>query len=316
MTNTITTKIFPLWDSAVYQQTLFIVLAFLFSSSLLIFFQRKKNYFFIYSWASLKSWLIVAPIFFILFGLPEPWPLVTLTSLAILGAKIFFQIMGMFHRTWFVWICYLGILGLAFCLHYEKTFLYNMLPMMVWGLTLLVPLIRNNFKKMIQYISLTNMAFILLGWSFLHLGWIFKTPSGLYQLMYLIILTEFCDNTNLALSYSFGRLRLFNRIDKRRSFEGSLVSILLTLFLAFIMRHLLPDKSDLYWLTAGLVASVGGVFGDLVMTVIRKDAGIHKMGQFILGRGDFLHRMDRLIFVAPIYYYVMKFIADSSWFHL
>jgi phosphatidate cytidylyltransferase len=301
---------FPLLESATYQQTVFTVLAFLFGSASLIYFQRKKNYFFIYSWASLKSWLIVAPIFFILFGLPHPWPLITLTVIAILGAKIFFQIMGMFHRTWFVWISYTGIIGLSFSIYYKKMALFNLLPMMVWGATLIVPFIRNNYKKMIQYISLTNMSFILLGWSFMHLGWILYTPSGLYQFMYLIILTEFCDNTNLALSYSFGRHRLFDRIDKRRSFESSIVSIILTLCLAFAMRHLLPDRSDLYWLTTGLVASIGGVFGDLVMTVIRKDAGIHRMGQFILGRGDFLHRVDRLIFVAPIYYYVMQIVIN------
>jgi phosphatidate cytidylyltransferase len=305
---------FPLLDSSIYQQTILIVLTFLFGSAILIYFQRKKNYFFIYSWASLKSWLIVAPVFFVSFGLPRPWPLITLTVIAILGAKIFFQIMGMYHRTWFVWISYSGILGLAFSIHYQQMQLYNLMPMLVWGATLLVPFIRNNYKKMIQYISLTNMSFILLGWSFLHLGWILKTPSGLYQMMYLIILTEFCDNTNLALSYSFGRHRIFNRIDRRRSLESSLISILLTLALAFGMRHLLPDRSEPYWLTAGLVASIGGVFGDLVMTVIRKDAGIHRMGQFIIGRGDFLHRLDRLIFVAPIYYYVMPIV--THWFHL
>jgi phosphatidate cytidylyltransferase len=256
----------------------------------------------------------VAPIFFILFGLPKPWPLVTLTLIAILGAKIFFQIMGMFHRTWFIWISYGGILGLAFSIHYQKMQLYNLMPMMVWGATLIVPFIRNNYKKMIQYISLTNMSFILLGWSLMHLGWILNTPSGIYQFMYLIILTEFCDNTNLALSYSFGRHRIFHRIDRRRSLESFLISILLTLALAFGMRHLLPDRSEPYWLTTGLVASIGGVFGDLVMTVIRKDAGIHRMGQFILGRGDFLSRLDRLIFVAPIYYYVMQFV--THWFDL
>ncbi|MGZ3653322.1 MAG: phosphatidate cytidylyltransferase, partial [Bdellovibrionota bacterium] len=61
-----------------------------------------------------------------------------------------------------------------------------------------------------------------------------------------------------------------------------------------------------YWLVAGLVASVGGLFGDLIMMVMRKDAGVKDVGPFILGRGDFLQRMDRLIFVAPIYYYVMR----------
>ena len=79
----------------------------------------------------------------------------------------------------------------------------------------------------------------------------------------------------------------------------------MTLLLAYAMRHLLPDRSDKYWLASGLVASFGGVIGDLVMAVIRKDAGVRVVGAFILGRGDFLQRMDRLIFVAPIYFFVM-----------
>ena len=75
--------------------------------------------------------------------------------------------------------------------------------------------------------------------------------------------------------------------------------------LAYSMRHLLPDRSEKYWLAAGLIASFGGVVGDLVMSVVRRDAGVKIVGSFILGRGDFLQRMDRLIFVAPIYYIVM-----------
>jgi phosphatidate cytidylyltransferase len=72
------------------------------------------------------------------------------------------------------------------------------------------------------------------------------------------------------------------------------------------MRHLLPAGAEKFWLVSGLIAGIGGGFGDLVMTVIRRDLGIRDYGVFIIGRGDFLQRMDRLIFVAPIYYYVMK----------
>jgi LacI family transcriptional regulator len=41
-----------------------------------------------------------------------------------------------------------------------------------------------------------------------------------------------------------------------------------------------------------------------------KDAGIKEVGAFILGRGDFLHRMDRLIFVAPLYYYAIIYLPE------
>jgi phosphatidate cytidylyltransferase len=293
------------WSSPIYQQTALTVLSFLFISGLVVYFLRQKNYYFIVSWASIKSWLIVAPLLFGFLGLPDPWPLVSLTVIAIFGAKVFFQLMGMFHRSYFVVICYLGIVALGFSVAIERIDVYNLLPMLVLGLSCLVPLIRNNYKRMIQYISLTNLAFVFLGWSFMHLGLILKFENGIYQLMYLVILTEFCDNTNLAISRYIGRIKIFDRIDYKRTLESTAVSVAITLLVAFAMRHLLPDGSEKYWLQSGLIASLGGVIGDMLMTVVRKDAGIKVVGHFIIGRGDFLHRMDRLIFVAPLYYYAM-----------
>jgi phosphatidate cytidylyltransferase len=159
---------------------------------------------------------------------------------------------------------------------------------------------------MIQYISLTLLGFIFLGWSFMHLALLLKSMSGLYQILYLVTLTEFCDNTNLATSYYLRGPKLFSHIDHKRTYASTFFSFALTLALAYIMRSLLPNDADKYWLSAGLVASIGGLFGDLIMMVMRKDAGVKDVGPFILGRGDFLQRMDRLIFVAPIYYYVMR----------
>lgn len=297
------------WNDPNYRQTVMTVLSIIFGSGLIVFFFRKSSYYFISAWASIKSWLIAAPLLFVFFGLPAPWPLVVLTLLAIWGAKAFFQIIGMFHRSYFVLICYAGIIGLALCCYYDRVDFYNTMPMVVLGASCFVPLIRNNYKRMIQYISLTLLAFIFLGWSFMHLGLVWNQPSGLYQIMYLIVLTEFCDNTNLAISRYFRKFRLFTMIDPKRTLGSTLVSIMLTLALAFAMKQLLPDPSEKYWLVSGLIAGLGGLWGDLVMTVVRRDAEVKIVGPFILGRGDFLHRMDRLIFVAPIYYYIMLYLG-------
>lgn len=299
------------WESPIYRETALIVLAFLFVSGLIVFLLRKKNYYFVVSWASIKSWLIVAPILFLIIGLPKPWPLVFITLLAITGAKVFFQLMGIFHRSYFVLTCYAGIIALSVSIYHNRLDVYNVFPMIVIGITCLIPLIRNNYKRMIQYISLTNLAFVFLGWSFMHLALLLNFEKGVYQLMYLLILTEFCDNTTLAVSRYFGTKKIFENITHRRTWKGFLFSVALTLFIAGAMRQLLPDRSEIYWLTAGIVACVGGLIGDMVMDVIRKDAGIRTLGAFVLGRGDFLKRMDRLIFVAPIYYYVMLYLQSA-----
>ena len=301
----ITNSDFQAWDSPVYQQTALIVVLVIFVSGIINFLFRKKYQYSMIAWASIKSWLFLAPLMFGLMGIRQPIPLVFLTLFAILGAKIFFQIMGMYHKSAFVYICYLGILGLAACAYYDNLVVYNEMPMLVLGLSCLVPLVQRDYKNMIQYISLTLLAFIFLGWSFMHLGLIFNFDNGIYQMMYLIILTEFCDNTNLAISRYFGGARILSEISQRRTYLSTAISISLTIVLAYSMRHLLPDRGEKYWLASGLVASFGGVVGDLVMSVVRKDAGVKTVGVFILGRGDFLQRMDRLIFVAPIFYFVM-----------
>ncbi len=289
----------------IYRQTALTVLAIIFGSGLIVYFFRTKNFYFKGAWASIKSWLIAAPLMFLVFSFPSPFPLIVLTLMSVYGAKAFFQIMGMYHRNYFVIICYLGIYGLGVCTFYDSVTLYNQMPIIVLGISCLVPLFRDNYKRMIQYISITLLAFIFLGWSFMHLGLILNLPKGLYQIMYLVVLTEFCDNTNLAIARYFKSFRLFRRIDPKRTLGSTVVSVILTLALAGFMRWLLPDQSDKYWYTAGLVASLGGLLGDLVMTVVRRDAGVKIVGAFIIGRGDFLQRIDRLIFVAPIYYYVM-----------
>lgn len=293
------------WESPVYRQTVLIVLLAIFAGAAISFIFKKRTQYFTMAWASVKSWLIWAPLMFGMLGLNAPIPILFLTLLAVYGAKVYFQILGMFHQSYFVYICYAGIVGLGIFSQFNNLAVYNALPMGVLGLSCLVPLIKRDYRNMIQYISLTLLGFIFLGWSFMHLGLILNFENGIYQVMYLVILTEFCDNTNLAIGRYFKGPKIIGEINSKRTWISTLISIALTILLAYGMRHLLPNSSDKYWLASGLIASFGGVIGDMVMNVVRRDAGVKIVSGFILGRGDFLQRMDRLIFVAPIYYFIM-----------
>lgn len=288
-----------------------IVLSVIFLSGAIVFSFRQKNFYFISAWASIKSWLFAAPILFFLFALPYPGPLIVLTLFGVYGAKAFFQILGMYHRSSFVMICYTGIVALGLGAYFDRLDLYNQMPVILLGVCFFVPLVLNSFQQMIQFISLTLLGFIFLGWSFMHLGLLLKFPNGLYQILYLVTLTEFCDNTSIATAYYFRGPKIFSNIDPKRTYASTLISVGLTILLAGAMRYLLPGNAENYWLMAGLVASVGGFLGDSMMTAIRRDAGVKDVGPFILGRGDLLQRMDRLIFVAPIYFYLMRWLEIS-----
>lgn len=276
------------------------------------FFLRSRSPQLQAGWASLVSWSIATPVLFVLLGASGNWALIGLGIVSVMAFKIFYQLTGMYHRSYFVWLSYIGVAALCYLIHTGSRELYNTMPMIFFAAICLIPIVRNSHKQMIQYMALTLMAFMFLGWSFLHMGWILKLDRGPYLAIYITILTEVFDNLSLAVSRFFGSHKMFSRITPRRNWEGFFVAAPLTLLLAFSFRHLLPEQSEQWWIASGIAAVFGGSLGDLVLSVIRRDLGIKDVGVFIIGRGDFLSVIDRLIFVAPIFYYLMWYLEANK----
>lgn len=272
---------------------------------------RNRGPVWLSGWASLKSWMYVAPFIFAAIALPRPWPLVFITLVAVNSAKTFFQMIGMYHRSWFVWMTYLFIAGLGYIIYDGKHLeYYNVSPMLFLGCIALIPLVRNSAAQMIQYLALTLIAFCFWGWSLMHMARLVMFPGGELLVIYLYLLTEVSENVCWAASKAFGRIKPFNRISQKVTLEGMIIALIVTMAMAWSLRALLPDRSESFWIVAGLVAAVFGRFGDLILSVIRRDLGIKNTGIFIIGRGDILSRVDKLIFVGPMYYYLFVYLQQ------
>ncbi len=299
-----------LWDEVIFRNTAIAIISGLAILAVAVFPFRKKNANAKSAWASIQSWVIGAPIVLLFLGLGSPYPTIGLTLFTILGAKEFFQITGMYHRTWFVTVTYFFIIGMGASAHLEFREFYNILPMGFLSTISLIPIIRNSAKNMLQYIALSTVNFILIGWGFMNTIWIVNLTNGTYFLIYLVLLTEISDNISLAVTRLWGKRRIVGNITTRRTVEGLLASFILTLPIAFLLRPILPETSTNYWLGFSLVAIVMGSLGDLVLAVIRRDLGAKDVGAFIIGRGGILDRMDRLICTAPLYYYLIMFLRQ------
>lgn len=300
-----------LFDHRLYQETAVLILGLICGLGIVLYFLRRKTAHFLAGWASVKSWFFVAPALLVVLALPSPWPLAFLTIVAIFGIKTFFQMSGMYHRSWFVWVSYVFTILLGLSIYKGMANLYNLLPMVFLGVIAWIPLVRNSYNKMIQYIALSLMAFIFVGWSFMHMGRLLMLDQGPFIVLYLYMLTEISENVSLSSTRIFGKLKPCKEISQRVTIEGILVSLVVTVLLAWAMRHLLPDRSERFWIAAGLAAALFGRFGDLFLSVIRRDLGIKDTGIFIIGRGDILGRVDKLIFVGPIYYYIYTFLQRA-----
>jgi len=249
-----------------------------------------------------KSWCFLAPIIYFSISLAAPYPLIILTFLSLYGAKNFFQMTGMYHRTNFVLVCYLGILASSYCIHQGWYSLNAHLPVLVLFFSCLIPMARNSYKNMVQLMALTLLNYCFL-WAFLHLGLLIERPAGPFLVLFIIILTEFFDTIYLAFSKRFRRIRIVHKITPKRSLEGFIISALLTLGLGFLLKDLLGLPNYWRWGGISLLCCLFASTGDTVLAVVRRDLGIKVTEGFIFGRGDFFSHLDRFVFVAPMVFY-------------
>jgi phosphatidate cytidylyltransferase len=303
--------IYGLWQNRVYAETAAIVIGALMVLGVITFALRSKGAPYTSAWASVKSWLYVAPLLFATFALPKPWPLAFVTWMGILAAKSFFQMVGMYHRSWFVWSTYIFQVLLAYSIHRTGGGeFYNLAPMIFLGLIATIPLLRNSATQMIQYMALSLMAFIFWGWCYLHMGRLLTFEGGELMVLYLYLLTEVSENTSWAYTKLFGGYKVFSRISTKVTAQGMVAALIVTMLVAWGLRHLLPDRSNQFWIASGLVAAVVGRFGDLLINVIRRDLGIKNTGIFIIGRDGILTRAEKLIFVGPLYFYMYIYLQQ------
>lgn len=137
-----------------------------------------------------------------------------------------------------------------------------------------------------------------------------EMEEGVYTIIYIIMLTEFFDTVYLAISKYVKNIKLISNISPKRSLEGFVLAGVLTLILGWAMRHLLPVRTELYWVSVSLTCILFASTGDSVLAMVRRDLGIKVTDSFILGRGDFFSRLDRLVFVAPVAHYVLYILGE------
>lgn len=116
------------------------------------------------------------------------------------------------------------------------------------------------------------------------------------------------DSAAYFLGSAFGKHKLFSRVSPNKSWEGAIAGFIFALITAIVLKSfLLPF---LTWTDAfifGLIVGIFGQIGDLIESLIKRDAGVKDSSNIIPGHGGILDRFDSLIFSSPFVYLYMLY---------
>tara|TARA_B100000767_G_scaffold274716_1_gene308633 strand:- start:2740 stop:3534 length:795 start_codon:yes stop_codon:yes gene_type:complete len=130
---------------------------------------------------------------------------------------------------------------------------------------------------------------------------------------WILALLYFSIWINNTFAYLFGTIlgkhKLLPSISPKKSWEGFFGGILATLLLNFFIRDYVLFFNNLnYWLIFAIIIPILATLGDFVQSYFKRIARVKDSGSLIPGHGGFYDRMDSVIFVAPFYYLLLKFV--------
>jgi phosphatidate cytidylyltransferase len=171
---------------------------------------------------------------------------------------------------------------------------------------------------------LGNIAVTIFGMAYLALPLVYLLkvnyffPVGAAQdgrcwLIYLLFVTKMTDTGAYFFGKQFGRHPLAPHVSPKKTVEGAFAGLVVSvafslLFWALANRypHLWPMQIS-FWQSLGLgfAISLAAQFGDLVESLLKRDAAI-KDSNSLPGLGGALDIVDSIIFTAPLLYLFLK----------
>jgi phosphatidate cytidylyltransferase len=252
-------------------------------------------------WSTYRSWIVMATLATAAIVAGRVPFIVAVAIVALLALREFARVSRLLDDPWMTGAVAVGIVAVAATSIAWPRGESAVTPVVMIGLILLVPILRDRPQQAVQRMSLGLIGFLYLGWMFGQLGFLANSPNAYGYICYVLIATEVSDVAAFTFGKAFGRHPLRREISPRKTWEGALGALAVSLALAWLLRFSFPFFGPRQVLLSGLVVGVGGQLGDLSISLIKRDLGTKDMGSAIPGHGGVLDRIDSLIFTAPLF---------------
>ncbi len=172
-------------------------------------------------------------------------------------------------------------------------------------LALVIPELINKSETPMERIALSffSQFWIVIPLGFLFILWI---PMQPVQVLAYFIIIWASDTFAYVGGTLFGKHKLAEKISPGKTWEGFIISCILTVALAIALYHIPYFKDanmNLWkWIVFALTVEVFGLLGDLMESLFKRKAKVKDSGKIIPGHGGVLDRLDSILFSAiPVF---------------
>lgn len=172
---------------------------------------------------------------------------------------------------------------------------------------LLVTIFRySTLEKPLFFLLSSAFATLYLGLLPAHIPMLMALDNGREWLIIATLITVSADSGAFYVGTNFGRHKLCPGLSPGKTVEGLAGGVLCALVVVGLSVHLFfPSINLLQSLFFAFILSLAAVAGDLTESLIKRGTGVKDSGGLLPGHGGILDRMDSLLLVVPLLYYLL-----------
>ncbi|MGH7349865.1 MAG: phosphatidate cytidylyltransferase [Candidatus Rokuibacteriota bacterium] len=252
----------------------------------------------------LLSTLILLPLFVWMVVAGPVWMFGAV--MVLVGAVGQWEFTGMFERAGVRTFRRVGLVGgslvtASFALPVSERVAFTTVLLALLGVGLLrSPSARPGWEPLA--VTLLGICYVnwLLGYTF----WLRDLAEGRDWILLLVSVTWLGEAAAYLVGSTLGRHRLAPAISPRKTLEGALAQLVMSVLAALGARAVFfPTLSLEGALVVGLLLGVVGQAGDLFESAIKRSVGTKDTGRLIPGHGGMLDRVDSLLVNTPVLFY-------------
>ena len=135
---------------------------------------------------------------------------------------------------------------------------------------------------------------------------------GGYTVVSIFAIIWICDSAAYHVGMMMGRHKLFPRVSPNKSWEGAVAGFLAAIGSAIAAKYVILDYLPLgSAIVIGVIVGTFGQLGDLIESLIKRDAGVKDSSTLIPGHGGVFDCFDSLLLVSPLVYLYLDYILLS-----